>query len=63
MPVFEKGKCVYDLPKIDEIRDYCASQVDRLWEEVRRFENPQTYYVDLSTKLWKMKHDIIEEHT
>ena len=63
VPVFEKGKCVYDLPKIDEIRDYCASQVDRLWEEVRRFENPQTYYVDLSTKLWKMKHDIIEEHT
>lgn len=59
--LFEKGKKVYDLPSIDEIRDYCKKQVEALWEEMLRFENPQTYYVDLSQKLWSMKNGMIEE--
>ena len=63
IPVFKDGECVYDTPPMRQIRDYCRDQVDHLWEEVRRFENPQTYYVDLSEKLWKMKQDIIEQHT
>lgn len=59
--IFDKGKCVYESPSVDQIRSYCADQLDALWDEMKRFENPQTYYVDLSYNLWKLKHDMIEE--
>ena len=59
--IFEEGKKIYDLPSIDEIKDFCRQQVSRMWDEMLRFENPQTYYVDLSTKLWTLKRDMIEE--
>lgn len=62
VPIFEKGKCVYKNPSIDEIRDYCREQVGTLWNELLRFENPQIYYVDLSTDLWEMKHKLIDEY-
>ena len=60
VPVFEKGELVYDLPALSEIRDYCRQQVHTLWDEVKRFENPHTYYVDLSQKLWDVKHGLLE---
>ncbi|MEG0392311.1 MAG: nicotinate phosphoribosyltransferase [Anaerovoracaceae bacterium] len=60
--LFDKGQRIYDLPDIEEIRDYCKEQVAALWDEMLRFENPQTYYVDLSQKLWEMKNSLIEEH-
>ena len=60
MPVFQGGEQVYKSPSITEIRDYCARQVDLLWDEVKRFENPHNYYVDLSQKLWDIKHDLLE---
>lgn len=60
--VFDKGKCIYQSPSIDEIRDYCRQQVSALWEETLRLENPQIYYVDLSKELWEMKNRLIEEH-
>lgn len=60
-PIFKNGECVYELPQLNEIRDYCAEQVETLWEEVKRFENPHTYYVDLSEKLWKIKNDLLKE--
>lgn len=62
VPIFEKGKCVYKEPSLDEIRDYCSEQIDNLWEEVKRFENPHTYYVDLSEDLWRVRKELIEEH-
>ena len=63
MPVFNGGQCVYKGKPIQEIRKYCAEQVDALWEEVLRFENPHKYYVDLSDKLWKMKHSMLEQYS
>ena len=51
VPIFEKGECVYTSPKLTEIREHCQKEVNDLWEEVRRFDNPHRYYVDLSTKL------------
>ena len=60
--VFDKGQCVYESPDIEEIKAYAAQQVDTLWDETLRFENPQTYYVDLSQKLWDMKHQLLKEH-
>lgn len=61
VPVFKNGKCVYSLPKIDNIRSYCNHQVELLWDEVKRFENPHTYYVDLSQSLWDVKQRLLEE--
>ncbi len=60
--IFDKGVCVYNSPDIEEIRRYCAEQVATLWDEMFRLENPQTYYVDLSHKLYDMKNSLIEEH-
>jgi len=58
--IFKAGECVYESPDIDEIKAYCQEQMDLLWDEMKRFENPQTYYVDLSYNLWKLKHDMLE---
>ena len=60
--IFDKGKCVYQSPDIDEIRDYCKAQINTLWEEILRFENPHEFYVDLSKALWEMKTKLIEEY-
>lgn len=60
-PIFKHGELVYKVPNIEEIRSYCADQMSHLWEEVKRFENPHRYYVDLSPKLWKIKNDMLEE--
>lgn len=60
-PVFEKGKLVYPEYSIAEIKHYCQKQIDHLWDEVLRFENPHNYYVDLSTDLWNLKHDLIQK--
>lgn len=60
--IFEHGKCICHTPSVEKIRAYCAEQVDTLWEEVLRFENPHQYYVDLSQRLWDLKHSLIEEH-
>ena len=59
VPIFKGGELVYDLPSLDEVRDYCASQLDTLWDEVKRFDNPHGYYVDLSQKLWDCKNDLL----
>lgn len=61
--LFEKGKLVYIKPSIEEIKAYCTEQVEALWDEMLRFENPQTYYVDLSHDLWELKKELIENTT
>lgn len=61
VPVFLNGNCVYNPPSIAEIRSYCAEQLGTLWESVLRFENPHTYYVDLSQKLWDIKQKLLSD--
>ena len=61
VPIFIGGKRVYDSPSLQEIRAYCMEQVDTLWDEVKRFDNPHKYYVDLSDKLWTIQHDLLEK--
>lgn len=60
--LFDKGNCVYETPSIEDVKKYCKEQVETLWEETLRFENPQTYYVDLSQKLWDVKNQLLEDH-
>lgn len=62
VPIFLNGECVYELPSLEQIRDYCKEQVDTLWEEVKRFTNPHKYYVDLSKKLWFVKQELIAKY-
>ena len=57
--IFEKGKQVYTSPSVKEISKYRAEQVGSLWDEVTRFENPHTYYVDLSEDLWELRHNLL----
>ena len=59
--IFDKGQCCYNSPDIKDIKKFCNEQVDTLWDEVKRFENPHTYYVDLSQKLWDEKHRLLDE--
>ena len=60
-PIFLGGQQVYKQPSIQESRTYCAAQIDSLWDEVKRFENPHNYYVDLSQKLWDIKNDLLKK--
>ena len=60
VPVFQNGELVYKFPTLDEVRAYCLQQVDTLWDEVKRFDNPHTYYVDLSQKLWDIKYGLLK---
>ena len=62
VPIFRGGELVYKLPTLDEIRVYCAAQVDTLWDEVKRFDNPHSYYVDLSQKLWDIKYRLLRDN-
>lgn len=61
VPIFKNGKLVYQPPKINEIKSYCAEQLGTLWESVLRFENPHQYYVDLSQKLWDIKQKLLAD--
>lgn len=61
--IFEKGTCVYESPTLDEIKAFCSQQVGMLWDEVKRFENPHNYYVDLSQKLWDIKNDLLGQYS
>lgn len=60
--IFEKGECVYSSPSAGQIKEYCAQQIDTLWDEVKRFEYPHEYYVDLSKKLWDKKNQLLNEY-
>ena len=60
-PIFEKGKCVYECPDLNVLREYCKMEIDGLWDEVKRFENPHQVYVDLSQKLYDIKISLLEK--
>lgn len=61
IPVFLNGKRVYQPPKPGDIKAYCAQQLETLWDSVLRFENPHKYYVDLSQRLWDIKHKLLSD--
>ena len=61
--IFENGKQVYESPSVKEISNFRAAQVDSLWDEVTRFENPHSYYIDLSEELWNLKHSLLSQLT
>ena len=62
VPIFKSGELVYSMPSLKEIKEHCQREIEGMWEEVRRFNNPHNYYVDLSEKLWRLKQDMLAEH-
>ncbi|HKM29273.1 MAG TPA: nicotinate phosphoribosyltransferase, partial [Bacilli bacterium] len=62
IPIFKDGKQVYKLPNIEDIKAYCAKQLETLWDEVTRFENPHNYYVDFSQKLWDVREELLDKN-
>lgn len=61
-PIFKNGELVYDQPSLETLREYCKMEIDGLWDEVKRFENPHQYYVDLSQKLWDVKYGLLGQY-
>ena len=61
--IFDGGNCCYNSPDIKDIKKFCNEQLETLWDEVKRFENPHTYYVDLSQRLWEEKHNLLDEYS
>lgn len=61
--IYDKGELVYDLPDIEEIRENVQRELSTFWDEVKRLNNPQEYIVDLSYELWKVKDDLLIEHS
>lgn len=62
VPIFLNGKCVYTSPSVMEIREYCAKELDTLWDECRRLTNPHNVYVDLSNKLYQLKTQLLNSY-
>ena len=60
-PIYENGKRVYQSPSLNDIKKFCKAQVNTLWDEVKRFENPHRYYVDLSQKLWDTRSALLKK--
>ena len=60
--IFDKGKYVYKNPGVAEIKEFCRQQTETIWDEVKRFEYPHKYYVDLSKDLWDIKHKLLSEY-
>ena len=63
VPIFKDGKKVYDSPSLHEIKAYCENEIAHLWDEIKRFENPHDYYVDLSHRLWDIKRILLDMNT
>ena len=61
VPIFIKGECVYESPKVMDIRAYCKEELDTLWEETKRLVNPHQMHVDLSPRLYDIKIDLLDQ--
>ncbi len=61
--LYDKGKKIYASPDIHSIREHCQKEIARLWDEVKRFEFPHKYYVDLSPRLWDMKDELLKKYS
>lgn len=60
-PIFDNGKLVYELPKLQDIKAYKDEQIEALWDEYKRILNPEQYPVDLSQKTYDQKLASIAE--
>ena len=60
VPIYVDGIQIYELPNINERKEYCNHEFDTIYPEIKRSMNPHEYYVDLSEKLLELKKQLIE---
>lgn len=60
--IFEDGSCVYEKPTLAETVEFSKNEKAKFWDEYKRIDNPQIYKVNLSDKLYELKHGILKEH-
>lgn len=61
VPIFRNGECIYKSPSVREIAKYCAEEKGTLWEETKRLFYPHRVYVDLSTRLYNAKKELLDQ--
>lgn len=61
-PIYVNGSLVYKIKSTQETKQYCTDQMNTIWDEAKRLRNPHKYYVDLSQKLYDLKHTLIEKN-
>lgn len=61
VPVFENGELVYESPSLKEITEYSKQELDTFWDEYKRLHSPHRYKVDLSAKLFELKHSLLSK--
>ena len=61
--VFKDGQQVYTIPSVQESAQYFKENKKILWNEYLRLLNPEFYPVDLSTKCWKNRNNILRKVT
>ena len=57
--IFENGNLIYDIPNLKQVASFAKNELDNLWDEVKRIENPHKYYVDISKNLWELKNEML----
>ena len=58
--VIKDGKLVYNLPTLNEIKEYAQKELESFWDEYKRLDRPHLYKVDLSDGLYELKREMIE---
>ena len=61
--VFKDGRQVYAIPSVQESVEYFKENKKTLWNEYLRLLNPEFYPVDLSTKCWENRNNILRKVT
>ena len=61
--VFKDGRQVYAIPSVQESAQYFKENKKTLWNEYLRLLNPEFYPVDLSTKCWENRNNILRKVT
>ena len=61
--VFKDGQQVYTIPSVQESAEYFKENKKILWNEYLRLLNPEFYPVDLSTKCWENRNNILRKVT
>jgi nicotinate phosphoribosyltransferase len=59
IPIFKNGERLYNPPNVMDIREFCKSEQNTLWEEYRRPVNPHIMPIDLSQELYDLKQQMI----
>ncbi len=57
--IFENGNLIYNSPTLKEIAEYSKKDLETIWDEIKRMDNPHRYFVDLSQNLWNLKQELL----